>query len=208
MSALAKPSYLICYIPALSAFIGWRLINRQTIPWQPLILAFAVPAIAILSWQYQFTYSDSAAARMPSRIIFAPFVVVGGPSFTLLIKILLSILFPLLVLATHVKQAIKNTALMFSWLTFAIAVFFAYMLAESGRISAGNFFWCTQATLFILYCTTAVFLLKQFSEEQSPLNTWKAKYMIIATIAAAHLISGLYFYTQYYLNGHNHGLFL
>jgi hypothetical protein len=164
LSILAKPSYLICLIPATILIILYKIFTKKGINWHPLILGFILPSILILGWQFIFSYlnKDTVIIGGESSIIFAPFVAMGYYSKNLLGEFLLSIAFPLCVYLCYFTKARRDNQLNFAWLIFFIGAFYTYFLAESGnRIYAGNFFWSGQLTLFILFVVSTTFVLKQ-----------------------------------------------
>ena len=57
MSGLVKPNFIMAFLPALGvlAVLHWRRAD-----WLWLGLGFALPAVAVLAWQYAVTYTLNA----------------------------------------------------------------------------------------------------------------------------------------------------
>ena len=95
-SALIKPNYLLCILPALGLMVVIRLLWNKPVDWRLLIAGFLAPGTLILLVQLFLTYY--LPGNDASSIIFDPLAVMRGYSGYLLPKFFLSILFPLAVL--------------------------------------------------------------------------------------------------------------
>jgi hypothetical protein len=159
---LTKPNYLICLVPALVLLaIADRRAGAGS-RGRALILYVLVPGVALLALQAWFTL---ATDRMrPSELAWAPLAVIrsyvpdSGPLIAA--KLALSILFPLSVLLAFPGELRREAELRLAWLAFAIGVVYSYGFAELGpRLGEGNFLWCGQVTLFVLFVASARTLL-------------------------------------------------
>lgn len=164
--ALAKPSYTVCILPVLAIVAAKRMVFRSQIDWRLVILGFLLPATAILVLQYNRTFGDDQIAdTIPGakHILFAPLAVMKLRSSWLAVKLLLSLLFPLSVLAINFRRAKENSALMLAWVLFAVGAGIAYLLAESGpRMPHGNMLWSAQIAIFILFVQSAAHVAAYF----------------------------------------------
>ena len=129
-----------------------------------------------------------------SGILFAPLLVYAKLSNQLLLKFVLTILFPLSVLMLYWKEAIRDRYYNIGLLLFAVGAIQSYLLAEDGlRMFAGNFFWSGQLGLFLWFVVSMRFVLKKiFSNTPQPRQSMK-----LAAIYAAftlHVVSGLVWY--------------
>jgi hypothetical protein len=164
--ALAKPSYTICILPALAVVAAKRAVSRARIDWKLVILGFLLPACAMLVFQYSRTFGDSQiTGTIPGakHIVFSPLTVMKVRSSWLAVKLLLSLLFPLSVLAINFRRAKEDSALMLAWFLFAVGGGMAYLLAESGpRLVHGNLLWSAQIAIFILFVQSAAHISAYF----------------------------------------------
>ncbi|MBC7811401.1 MAG: hypothetical protein H7175_09645, partial [Burkholderiales bacterium] len=97
LSAMAKPSYLLCILPAAGLFTLYKLVRREPFNWQIIVFGIGVPAVAALAVGYLATYTESASEE--SSIIFAPFYYMSTRpnAEPLLLKFVMSVLFPVTV---------------------------------------------------------------------------------------------------------------
>jgi hypothetical protein len=183
-AAFVKPNYAICILPAVSLIIFYRFIKRIHINWKMLIIGVVLPTLLILTWQFLINYDSGDG----TGVIFSPLGVMSILSRFLLLKFLLSILFPLFVLLLYYKHAVKDIRLILTWITFFFGAFFTYFIAESGdRFLHGNFTWSGEITALLLFCSSTVFFI-----EQLKINRFKANFLSI--FWALHALSGIFYY--------------
>lgn len=183
-SALVKPNFIICLLPALGALALLCLARRQPFDGRLLLGGFFLPAALTLGWQFFYNYGSGEAG-----IIFAPLMVKRFYSGYLLPKFLLSILFPLCVVLLNPRRLRQSLPLQTAWLAFVAGVFYAYFLAENsgGNYVHGNFDWSAEITLLILFAVSAWEALRQPEPPR-----WKRA--LLGAAFALHLASGLFFY--------------
>jgi hypothetical protein len=154
LSALAKPSFLIAFLPA-SAFAAVRDLVRRR--WRQLLwlsAATVAPTALVLLWQARMAYGGEADAS----VVFAPFELF--PLAPTLVKLPLSFAFPAVVAAAAWREHKWTARLSFVWLFTAIALFITLCLVEGGeRRAHGNFVWTGQTAVFVTYVESALFLL-------------------------------------------------
>jgi len=161
LSTLAKPSYIICLLPALTLWAVKKHDTSEFIDWDLLVYGILLPSIVVLGMQYLFTFGETNN----NKIVFAPFDVMSHFSSWLLPKFILSILFPLAVTLLYFQDAKKDEVLKLAWLIFLVGAFYTYFLAESGgQKYAGNFAWSGQITLFILFVISTRFFISRIVE--------------------------------------------
>jgi hypothetical protein len=184
-SGLAKPSYLICFLPAaglLWAPDQWRG-ERSALR---TFLAAAVPGVLLLAGQAWFlTHTD----RMdPSFIVFAPLRALAchvqdGP-LMLVFKAAMSVLFPIAVVLACGREAWQDPGLRLAWVTLGAGMAYAYLLAETGpRLEDCNFLWGAQVGVAILFVASARFVLARAPASRPRL--WGC-----GIAFAAHAVSG------------------
>jgi hypothetical protein len=193
LSTLAKPSYIICILPAIGLVVLWRKIRGQSINWWFILFGLFVPAIIVLLWQYTLAFMGSRDAS----VILAPFKVISWMSHKFVIKYLLSIIFPLSVSLIYLKRVIHDRAMVIAWVIFGIGSFYGYFLAEGGSsIYSGNFLWSTQITLFILFFQSIIFFL---SHKSIGKNNLSAR-IILWTVFGAQVVCGIIYYVHCFTN--------
>jgi hypothetical protein len=187
-SALIKPNYALCVLPALALLAGIRLLRKQLVDWRLVLGGFVIPACLVLAVQGWITYSDGGS------IILLPFAVEAGYSQYLTIKFLLSILFPLGILVGFFTQIRRDQEMLLAWAIFAAGALQMYLLAESGgRLEHGNFRWSAQIGLFILFAAAARFWLR-CEPEMGP-NKVKRRLLVLAAYLP-HVLAGVIYYVH------------
>jgi hypothetical protein len=154
LSALAKPSFLIAFLPAALLYAMYDLSRRR---WEMVhwLTAMAVlPTIAVLLWQAGRTYDTSTDAS----VIYAPFAVFSLQST--LTKLPLSLAFPFVVAAAASWSGAWNVPLGFTWLFLIVGMAVTLLLGESGdRLMHGNFAWTGQTAVFLAYVESMLFVV-------------------------------------------------
>src|SRR5260370_28710110 len=122
-SALAKPSFLIAFLP-VSGLVALRdLLRRHFAAVIAYALAIAVPTVLVLLVQAVATYGPEAN----SGVIFSPFAVFTRPG-EFVLKLPFTFAFPLVVTVAYGF----SFRLRMAWLYAALAIAYAVLLAESG----------------------------------------------------------------------------
>jgi len=190
LSALIKPNYLLCILPALGLMVVIHLAWRKPIDWRLLIAGFFVPGTLILLTQLLITYY--LPSNDSSSILFSPFAVMSGWSHYLFLKFILSILFPLTVLAFNFRRIFRDNTLLLAWAGFFVSALQAYLLAEGGsRFHDGNFEWGAEIMSFILFVASARFLWR----EKLVTGIFPAREKsVVLIIYAIHFLAGVAYY--------------
>jgi hypothetical protein len=184
---LAKPSYAIVIIPALgllTLIYWWR---GKPINWMLLIAGIGLPIAIVLFWQQNY-YRDTSMGNF----IFAPLLVMTyySPNSNLLLKLLMSIAFPLAVLIFYYREALKDISMQIGWLGLIVGVLYTYLLAESNGWQDGNFTWSGQIAVFILFVASAIFLVKQNMPQFSQ-RRFTPAFLICTLLLILHLLGGI-----------------
>lgn len=185
LSALAKPSFLIVFLPC--AFVV-EISRAKRSSWQEIVRnlsLFVLPALVVLAFQYRMNFSASGAG-----IGFAPFKVFGGAKDVLL-KFPASILFPVISAWVLYRTGEFTKKLAFAWFLYVVGMFVGFCIVETGpRLMHGNFAWTAQVVTFILYIESAISLCS--IEWRKALPAWCA--------FGLHVIFGvIWFATPYFM---------
>ena len=156
-SVLVKPNFIMAFLPALSALavLHWRRTD-----WRWFGLSFAIPAVAVLGWQYYVVYPLNPDG---AGVILAPLQAIGVRSSTDLVtlgwRLIASVLFPLTAVACF-PSVRADRRVQLGWATVFIGAAIGYLLAESQRPGAGNFLWSGQLAVFVLFAASTVAVLR------------------------------------------------
>jgi hypothetical protein len=194
-SALIKPNYLLCFLPALIILAVWWRLLHKAVDFRYLVFGLLIPAVLVLGVQWWLAYFSPQGE--PSRIIFSPLGVESAYSGTLLPKFLLSILFPVSILVSDFGKLRDNPVLLLALIGFTVAAFQVYFLAESGnRFYDGNFRWGGQVMLFIWFVVSARELLHKLFDG----NKCTREKIILSGIYLSHLAAGIAYYGYCFLS--------
>jgi hypothetical protein len=158
LSAIAKPSFLIAFLPCAGAV---ELYRAATGSWRTAarnLVLTALPAICVLALQYRMTFNSDGSG---GGLAFAPFLVYGG-AVNLLVKLPGSLFFPLVAAIVFLRERYYAPNLLFTWFIYAIGMLISVCFVEAGpRMMQGNFAWTGQTVTFLLYvestiCLTAI----------------------------------------------------
>ena len=189
ISTLAKPSFIICFTPAICLFI----LFFRTKGFKLYVTSFLIflPSLLLLIYQFIETYNlKTTDSYFHDKIIFAWFGVMKVYSNNLLISILSVLAFPLSVLLILRKKLRSNNALTLSWILFIIAFLQAAFLAEQAKFLQGAFISSYIIALFILHVSSLGEYLSWFSSSADRDIHWKEKF-IAGSFLFLHFISGI-----------------
>jgi hypothetical protein len=192
LTALAKPSYLICLVPAICSYLV-LLRNKQRRADTPLlVLGIVIPATLTLLWQVRFAYDGTASSN---SIVFAPLqamAVLSGTYGRLLMfpKLVVASAFPLMVLYSYPTAAAKDTALALAWITFGFGALWTYLFGESARMADMNFAWSGQMSLFVLFLASTLFLISQHRHHTNEPRE-VSRFRRCALLYGVHVASGV-----------------
>jgi hypothetical protein len=185
-AAFAKPSYIICLLPALFILVIIYWIKKKPMSLGAIAFGIVLPSVAILLWQYLLTYSSNS----DSQIVFAPFAVMKLHSGNLLPKFLLSIVFPVIVSVVYWKETFVNAKMLLGWLSFGIGSAYFYFLAEMGPLfTHGNFGWSAEITLFLLFAACVLLIAEKKLPPENSFRRW-----LILASGFMHVYFGVFYY--------------
>lgn len=197
-SALIKPNYILCALPAMAILGLILLLRRQPLDVRMGLLGFALPAAVVLAAQWYVTYAMPGADN--SHIIFLPLAVEQYFSNYLPWKFLLSILFPLAVLLLTARRTVRDRSLQLAWLSFVIGALQLYLLAEGGdRLYDANFRWSAQITLFVLIAACVRFIAAQLTVEKKISLRQK---LVAYGVYGLQLAAGVVYYVYCFISAH------
>jgi hypothetical protein len=190
--ALAKPSFVICLIPAVVILGTLRSKNHEEVDWKAITLGLLAPGAVILLLEYYLSYSGFGPQGIyRNAVVFAPLRFFREHNVRYLpAKLALSMAFPAAVYLLYWKSARRDLPLNFSLLLFVFGAGYSVFLAEAQKSWAGNFLWGAYVTLFVLYLFSATFFVRQLKTA-----SWKAtqrvRHIAAIVLLLAHVGSGI-----------------
>jgi hypothetical protein len=197
LSALAKPNWLLCFLPGLvlTVLFDSRLRGRPS-AWC-VVGAAILSGLSVLAWQYTFLYGHPEA----ERIIFTPQKWLSQYGWLAPLKLMLSIAFPVSVLLLSWNDLQKSLPLGLAWATFAVSLLIAYGFSETGpRGGDDNLGWSAQIALFVLFVVSAIALVGVLRQPAAAVQ-WRGVRLrggVALAIFILHLAGGLTYYGTYH----------
>lgn len=196
LSVLTKPNYVLAFFPVLGSVILIKTaVERSTETLRALLLYIVLVLVVscVLYIQYLDTtttggWADPAASKEANHIILAPLAVWSLYSPNIPASFLLSVAFPLSVLALYFKEVRHDVRIAWAWATLGIATLQYALLAEAGKMFPdGNWGWASNIAMYILFLVSAAVLV---SQPRSP------RFYFVATVFGLHVLSGIYYYIR------------
>ena len=204
LATLAKPSFTFVLLPGCCLFALWRRLRRQRVDWVLLVFGFCLPGACLLGLLHLLAYESAGGSTYAVGLFTTMRYWI--PTWRIPIQFLLSLVFPLAVLALYYERACRHLYVKLCWLIFAVSAAIAYLLYEGGdRLGHGNFVWGSYNAIFLLMFASLWFLLEQHRREQhqgsadlSVAGFRVSRRVAIACIAfALHLICGIAYYVRF-----------
>jgi hypothetical protein len=194
IGATAKPSFIVCLAPALALFLlvyHWKdyRLYRDT-------FLMLLPSLLLLSCQFIETYTVHAQpSYFHDSIIVTNFTVTRMFAPSVLVSTLLVAAFPLSVFWVVRGRATRNAPLMASWFLVLVGFLQASFLAEKAKPFEGAFVFGYVISLFLLFLFSLIECLGWCAPRTEPAVSFKEK-AVVAAVAAAHLASGVWYYSD------------
>jgi hypothetical protein len=160
LSAIAKPSFLIAFLPIAGLVALAQLARGQFRRFTMAALTVA-PACLVLLWQALFTYSGEKSRG----IGFAPFSIFSDP-FQYVATLPLSLALPIACLFFLRYASERALSFKLAWAYMTIALIYTLLLVELKDQGSGNFAWTAQTGAFILY-VESLFLIVTCQKNRS-----------------------------------------
>jgi hypothetical protein len=160
-ATLAKPSLTITILPAL--FIVLFIFNYKRLKqfnWFHLIFAVGLTSFIVLLGQFLIAYAGDRG----DRIILAPFkeILFHVPNLpSAFLFLLMSIMFPLLVLIFNWQEVKNQIPFQLGWINFIIGVLSVILLSETANFGSGNFWWGPMIGVVFLFLTSFAFVVRK-----------------------------------------------
>lgn len=180
LSALAKPSFLLAFVPTAALYGVRDLVRRHWRHARIAAIGIVVPSALVLAWQAHMEFGAGA----PARIAFAPFTTFDATET--LYKLPASFAFPLVVAAAAVFSRQVDEGLRFVWILTVISLAATLTIVESGEyLLAGNFAWTGQTAAFLVYVESALLLMTR------PVFPWRLPAWVVFGV---HVACGIAWY--------------
>ncbi len=190
LATTAKPNFTLTILPAIYVvYIIFYVRKTKEINWWLLIFAVSLTGVIVLGAQYFMTYSENST----NSIVFSPFTTFleYSPNHTvLIIKIFMSIIFPLSVTILYWKNVSRNLPFQLGWTNFIVGIMIALFFMEDQRSYHGNFVWGPMIGIFILFVVAVIFYIPNLMQKHNLDKSCWLDYLPLF-ILVGHVICGI-----------------
>lgn len=189
-SVIAKPSFIMAFIPALGVYILFCLFSGE---WKNirnffLICVSFVPGVLVMLFQFLTFFGDSTDAgigvelfRVSKRWTDHPYM-----------SSMLGVAFPLVYIFFNFRTEIKKIDTQLSLLFISVGWIMGNLLYETGpREGHGNMGWAYQIALYILWMVELSHFLKDIIELDKIEKHTKLKYGVLVLLLSFHFLLGI-----------------
>jgi len=195
LSALAKPSFLVTFVPAFGMVLLLECYLSKKIRKKLIgiyLISMVVPVIIIFLWQSEKLFGGFVGPNQ-SEIKISAFELfkLTSSTWTLFPKMILSLLFPIWMIFSNLDWVRIDRVIQLSVFNLVLALFLNYFVSETGpRFSHGNFTWSAQLALFILNLVCVGKLLEKINKNMG--SRWGIGIQVGVTGLFLHVVSGLW----------------
>lgn len=183
LSILAKPIFIIIFMPAVSLFVLFRHRSKKAFIYATALIALSG---AILLYQYIYTFGSHGE----SHIIVDLFGVWSLSSRNIAISIGLALAFPLLLVLFR-RDVLEDDYLLFSWIMVAQGIVLYSLFAQTGKYySHGNFGWSYMIALSFIY----LFSIVKFFEIHKHIALFKR--ILLYLLLSIQTMIGIYYFIK------------
>lgn len=169
LTTAAKPNFFLAAAPAMLVFLIIDIVRRNAPV--PRLLVFAssvIPSFIVMLLQNGSLFGGGSAG---SGIVIAPGRAMTAHTGYLIPVSFLSIAFPLMVTAFHIKDLLKNRYLLFAWICAAFGYMEYFLLSEEGaRALDANLSWGYAFTIILVFGITLILWIEDVRKYFSKKN--------------------------------------
>lgn len=158
-----------------------------------------VPSMIVIVLQSMLLFSDESG----NGYIIKPFYTLSLRGEHPKVTVILSVLFPLIICAGHLKEIFKSKLLTGTVVMYLIGFTEVFLLAETGaRAKDGNFLWGYSISIFVIFVMSVALLIKDTiglhnTKAELPKKTVAVKtggLTVAYLILLWHLVSGIWYF--------------
>jgi len=200
-SILAKPNFVMIFIPALVIWLVMLRLMRRHVDMMTVLMGIIIPGVVFLAYQ-SMTYSDSGIAFRPfyTQDVWALHYD-SAANLNLALKILMSLAFPLVVTGLYLRRAAQSPMMLLAWIAAIGGVMLTYLFYDTGEPPAGNLIWSGQIGVMVLYLATLLFFVRQHRWLNAGRPRDLMRFGLCAAVLALHVVSGLIWYSEHLTGG-------
>ena len=192
-----KPSFCMMFAPAMAVFLLVEWLVRK-VPFKRVFMfgLAVVPSLFVILWQNMVLFGDDTGNGILIKPGYALAMRGDHPKVTFV----LSIAFPLLILAFTFKDLLRDKLYRFVWVMWLFGFLEVFIFTEAGnRAKDSNFFWGYSMALFFVNLFAMYKLLVMSKSEDGVFKSpvVRISFSVAGAVCLAYQVwCGLYFFTQ------------
>lgn len=195
LASIAKPNFTLSFIPSVgfvAIFLNFKRLKELN--WKFFTISIVFVSLFALITQYIIMYSGTRG----DRVLFSPFTAIMAylPDLpTIIGSILLSIVFPILIIIVYWKKVKNQLSLTLVLVNFVISFVISYSFMEQVDMLSLNFLWTIMFATFLLFMESIrIFVQEGILEFQNNNHKIMVKHIILGSVLLLHLVCGILFY--------------
>ncbi len=195
LASIAKPNFTLSFIPSVgfvAIFLNFKRLKELN--WKFFTISIVFVSLFALITQYIIMYSGTRG----DRVLFSPFTAIMAylPDLpTIIGSILLSIVFPILIIIVYWKKVKNQLSLTLVLVNFVISFVISYSFMEQVDMLSLNFLWTIMFATFLLFMESIrIFVQEGILEFQNNNHKIMVKHIILGSMLLLHLVCGILFY--------------
>lgn len=161
LSTAVKPSFFVVFAPVMALELLWDWLKNKNKFSNVFFKGITVvPSVIVILLQSVVLFGSDTG----NGYAISPFTALSQRGDHPKATLILSIVFPLLVLIGHIKDVFKDRMYSFSLLIWLVGFLEVFLFTETGtRGGDGNFFWGYSISLFVVFIQSLIIVLRDFS---------------------------------------------
>lgn len=186
-----KASFLTVFAPLLAIILLYDLIRKVKFKFIFAMACTVLPSLAVM-----FAQSIVLSGGSGNGYAISPFTALSLRGEHPKVSLVLSVVFPIAVLSTHIFDFYKDKIYFCTLIMWAVAFLEVFLLVETGERSLdGNFFWGYSIALFFLFLVSMIKAVRDFYENINK-SRFTAYFVFTGEclIALWHILSGISYF--------------
>lgn len=183
-----KASFLTVFAPLLAILLIKDLCKKT-----PFLKVFymalsVIPSLAVMALQSMVLGGEG------NGFAIAPFKALSMRGDHPKVAVIVSVLFPLMVLFCNLKNVFKEKVYFWTIVLWAVSFLEVFLLIETGeRASDGNFMWGYSIALFFLFAVSLLMAVKSFVNNREKIIC-KVIFAVQMAVFLWHVVSGIWYF--------------
>ncbi len=164
ITTLVKPSFIIVFLPTMAILLIIDLLKGASFKRVFFFALTVIPSLFVMIGQQIILFGESTE----SGIVVDPWYTLSLHANHPKVTLVLSIAFPLMVLAFSIRRVWTDMWYLGTWIMWGIGFLQILLLTETGtRANDGNFIWGYAIAIFILNIVSMIVFMEQWMKKKT-----------------------------------------